>query len=395
MSIVLRPEKVGAVTRLSGLSLRADADFDGAGRFATGWEVEVAPKADAGSEPDWANPVWSAASDGCVRRDGRRRRLGIVSIDSLPVANWMRVGRQRPRFLICSSAKVSAYDWELFDGDDRLDGATDVTKGISSDGLWVSFRPEQKLRRTGGRRKPKLGAGVFKPPFEVPRDQSDTPRRYKGISYPGHSSESIDFNRGTGDDDRGDPVYAAADGTVVWRHDPNGEVHIAHADGWKTVYAHMDPIHVSVGDRVTALTRIGRVSDAYFKSASISPHIHHQQSKDGVPKPMRFDGRRYRLGSRSAGWRRSIGKSQARMRIRVKRANGWSNWREVRFRVASAAAERRPSPEIDIRYDGPEPGPGKYAVRYRVTDDQGVASDWAQDDFTIHIPDEPPTPPGV
>ncbi|MCG8431091.1 MAG: peptidoglycan DD-metalloendopeptidase family protein, partial [Candidatus Omnitrophica bacterium] len=67
--------------------------------------------------------------------------------------------------------------------------------------------------------------------------------------------------------EKGTPVYAAKEGVVILAADGGVTGHeravaIRHSDGFTTLYGHFDSIAVSVGDRVTADTRIGTVGNA-------------------------------------------------------------------------------------------------------------------------------------
>lgn len=106
-----------------------------------------------------------------------------------------------------------------------------------------------------------------------------------GYYFPGtnivHTGIDIDAKRGT-------PVIAVADGTVVWAgiglykgpdspDDPYGiAVAIRHNFGFDrrqlyTIYAHMDRVDVSVGQRVKAGDQLGIVGNTGFTTG---PHLH-------------------------------------------------------------------------------------------------------------------------
>ncbi|OJX41259.1 MAG: hypothetical protein BGO78_00475 [Chloroflexi bacterium 44-23] len=106
-----------------------------------------------------------------------------------------------------------------------------------------------------------------------------------GYFFPGtdivHTGIDIDAPRGT-------PVLAAASGTVVWtgyglyygsynEEDPYGiAVSIRHDFGWGdnrllTVYAHMDEVTVTVGQKVETGTQVGIVGLTGFTTG---PHLH-------------------------------------------------------------------------------------------------------------------------
>jgi hypothetical protein len=64
------------------------------------------------------------------------------------------------------------------------------------------------------------------------------------------------------------PVIAVREGTVTVRDDTQGIVRIRHADGWRSEYAHMAGIVVTVNQAVAEGQRIGRISDAHDPSVT-------------------------------------------------------------------------------------------------------------------------------
>ncbi|MDP9867632.1 MULTISPECIES: M23 family metallopeptidase [Streptosporangium] len=98
-----------------------------------------------------------------------------------------------------------------------------------------------------------------------------------------HQSWEIDFNRGsTADADLGDPVVAAAAGTVVisaHQGSTNGYgnlVKIDHGGGWSTYYAHLNVRSVSAGVQVSQGQQIGTVGNTSKPGNYISPHLHYE-----------------------------------------------------------------------------------------------------------------------
>ncbi|MFE3452655.1 M23 family metallopeptidase [Nonomuraea sp. NPDC059194] len=98
-----------------------------------------------------------------------------------------------------------------------------------------------------------------------------------------HQSWEIDFNRGsTPDADLGDPVLAAASGTVVisaHQGSTNGYgnlVKIDHGGGWSTYYAHLNVRSVSAGQAVSQGQKIGTVGNTSKPGNNISPHLHYE-----------------------------------------------------------------------------------------------------------------------
>ncbi|MFC7591793.1 M23 family metallopeptidase [Nonomuraea antimicrobica] len=98
-----------------------------------------------------------------------------------------------------------------------------------------------------------------------------------------HQSWEIDFNRGsTADADLGDPVVAAASGTVAisaHQGSVNGYgnlVKIDHGGGWTTYYAHLNTRSVSAGQSVSQGQQIGTVGKTSKPGNNISPHLHYE-----------------------------------------------------------------------------------------------------------------------
>ncbi|GAA0580533.1 M23 family metallopeptidase [Kribbella sandramycini] len=114
---------------------------------------------------------------------------------------------------------------------------------------------------------------------------------WSGASRSGHSPSyySLDFNWGSGRDDLGKPVKSSAAGTVVRSaYDAGGYgnyIEIAHGDGWRTLYAHLQNRAVAVNDRVTNSTQIGRVGDT---GNVTGPHLHYEQIHNGAVVAAKF-----------------------------------------------------------------------------------------------------------
>lgn len=116
---------------------------------------------------------------------------------------------------------------------------------------------------------------------------------YTGTTNPQHPYGAIDFNQDNNADD-GDPVWASASGTVAQIYPTNGQVHIAHAGGWETVYAHMANISVSVTDPVAEGQYIGNISDV---GNAVGAHLHYQQLANSLEQLAKFDGVTYAYGT--------------------------------------------------------------------------------------------------
>jgi murein DD-endopeptidase MepM/ murein hydrolase activator NlpD len=82
--------------------------------------------------------------------------------------------------------------------------------------------------------------------------------------------------------DYGDPVHAAAAGTVVANGYDGGygiKIDIDHGNGYHTWYAHLSKVDVEVGQHVYKGELIGQVGSTGF---STGPHLHYQIMKNGV-----------------------------------------------------------------------------------------------------------------
>lgn len=59
------------------------------------------------------------------------------------------------------------------------------------------------------------------------------------------------------------PVLAVAAGTVTYRNTVQGILRIDHGGGWQSDYAHMSPLLVAIGTKVTQGQQIGEIGDAH------------------------------------------------------------------------------------------------------------------------------------
>jgi hypothetical protein len=123
---------------------------------------------------------------------------------------------------------------------------------------------------------------------------------YLGATYPGHSDYAVDWNRRTQNggwlDDTGDPVLAAADGTVAVADPVDGLVLLNHYGGlYRTEYRHMTDIKVKPGDKVQRSDRLGSIGNVAGSGASFGAHLHHRHWKRDTtrspwrPVKMRFE----------------------------------------------------------------------------------------------------------
>lgn len=81
----------------------------------------------------------------------------------------------------------------------------------------------------------------------------------------------------------GDPVFAAAEGTVIQAEYFGGYgnyIVIQHSDVYTTSYAHLSKIDVEVGDKINKGEIIGAVGST---GRSTGPHLHYEIIKNGKP----------------------------------------------------------------------------------------------------------------
>lgn len=115
-------------------------------------------------------------------------------------------------------------------------------------------------------------APEFLPPVRIP---ASVMAEFRGYD-PAHSGIDLGVPPGT-------PVYAPAAGRVVFAG-PHGSaglcLHLEHADGWSTFYAHLDRLAVQKGDHVHPGMLI-----AYSGSTGVStgPHLHVELRYRGQP----------------------------------------------------------------------------------------------------------------
>lgn len=94
----------------------------------------------------------------------------------------------------------------------------------------------------------------------------------------GRMHNGVDFAAPTGT-----PIYAPADGTVVfagWSSGFGRLVKIQHEFGIQTLYAHQSKIRVKVGQRVSRGDRIGDIGNS---GRSTGPHLHYEVRVGGKP----------------------------------------------------------------------------------------------------------------
>ena len=83
---------------------------------------------------------------------------------------------------------------------------------------------------------------------------------------------------------RGTPVYAPADGIVVFTGRNGGlgkTIRLSHGFGYTTVYGHLHQIQVEPGDDVRRGDQIGTIGNSGRSTAS---HLHYEVHEDGKSK---------------------------------------------------------------------------------------------------------------
>ena len=100
---------------------------------------------------------------------------------------------------------------------------------------------------------------------------------------------AVDFQRSNA---LGQNVRSSAAGVVETRRDLGNTSYgkylvIRHAEGWKTLYAHLNTFNVSVGQNVSTGTIIGKVGST---GGSTGPHLHYEQRLNGVVQRVVLNG---------------------------------------------------------------------------------------------------------
>lgn len=94
----------------------------------------------------------------------------------------------------------------------------------------------------------------------------------------------VDLNAG-----RGDEVYASASGVVITAGTRRGfgnMVEVMHRNGYSTIYAHLDRVRVSEGEKVQRGQRVGNAGDS---GQTTGVHLHFEIHRDGEPvNPTQF-----------------------------------------------------------------------------------------------------------
>lgn len=128
---------------------------------------------------------------------------------------------------------------------------------------------------------------IAAPAYQMPFACGET---WELRTFTGHNPlRAVDMNRSG---DLGDPVVAAAAGTVVTRRDLGGDSYgrylvVSHGSGHDTLYAHLASFSVSVGQSVRQGQKLGTVGST---GGSSGPHLHFEQRLNSSAQPIRFNG---------------------------------------------------------------------------------------------------------
>ncbi|WP_433390448.1 M23 family metallopeptidase [Micromonospora sp. KLBMP9576] len=125
-----------------------------------------------------------------------------------------------------------------------------------------------------------------RPHFQMPLPCGET---WRLATYYGHEDYDIDMTFPGGSSGRS--ILASYDGTVTfagWGNSGGWYVVIDHGGGWKTFYLHMiETPMVRAGQGVSIGQQLGRVGST---GNSTGPHLHYEQTRDGVKTESYFNG---------------------------------------------------------------------------------------------------------
>jgi murein DD-endopeptidase MepM/ murein hydrolase activator NlpD len=129
-----------------------------------------------------------------------------------------------------------------------------------------------------------VSGNIFVVPIKnatVTKDYSGSELQYNNTLKQWEIHKAIDFMAG---EDLN--VYAVADGTVsnVYTNYLEGTVvEISHKDGVVSVYKSLDSnVNVSIGDKVSAGSDIGKVSQSMAQEQNTGAHLHFEMLKNGI-----------------------------------------------------------------------------------------------------------------
>jgi len=207
--------------------------------------------------------------------------------------------------------------------------------------------------------------GTALPAFAAPEADYEMPfpcgQAWTGSTRANHSpsARSIDWNR---TDDLGDPVVAAAAGTVAVADDGGSGygrwVMLDHGNGETTIYAHLSSLAVSAGQTVDQGMLLGTVGET---GNATGPHLHFEERLDRSDISAWFHGVAFEYGSTLT----------SQNCVDVPTAGnfvGGPAAEPVVFRRATAAT-------FQVLRDGKSPK----VIRFGTSTDQPVVGDWDGD----------------
>lgn len=154
-----------------------------------------------------------------------------------------------------------------------------VPDGLTAEQLWAAAREERLAAARAAEAEASRAAEAARPRVVWPAAGAVTGwfgERRGGSRHPGTDI----------DGETGEPVVAAAAGTVVWAGSaPAGYsgygtvVIVDHGEGVQTLYAHLSAVAAAVGQTVAASDRIGSIGSTGHSTGS---HLHFEVRRGGV-----------------------------------------------------------------------------------------------------------------
>ena len=138
--------------------------------------------------------------------------------------------------------------------------------------------------------EPQTEAAVVTAPFALGKPVSGEVLSHIAVDHLAYNETTRDWRTHEGMDiaaEIGDPVYAAAEGTVytIYEDEHLGmTVVLHHKDGYSTHYANLSSeIPVSVGDQIPAGGVIGTVGQTACTESASAPHVHFALFQNNSP----------------------------------------------------------------------------------------------------------------
>jgi murein DD-endopeptidase MepM/ murein hydrolase activator NlpD len=153
-----------------------------------------------------------------------------------------------------------------------------MSNNLTGNALLASIQSEAAAARTGGGGSRQTVTPTTPEDLTRPSGQVTSNYGWRQDPFTGATT----FHRGV--DLRGaegDPVLSTGAGRVVFAGSDGGygtSVIVEHADGLRSMYAHLSALLVSVGDQVTQGQRIGLVGQT---GRATAPHLHYEVMADG------------------------------------------------------------------------------------------------------------------